>query len=112
MSPSLLNLANRGINNSMIHFSASIIIEFFLGVFLWWVAIYLITQNPFSRIPVKSVLDIGCGTALQLKEFARRGYKSIGLDLNREMLDFLEDKAKQNQTNLLTIISIYAILLA
>lgn len=34
----------------MIHFSAFIITEFVLGLFLWWVAIYLITQNPFNRI--------------------------------------------------------------
>jgi hypothetical protein len=34
----------------MIHFSTPIIIEFIIGLFLWWVAVYLITQNPFSRL--------------------------------------------------------------
>lgn len=34
----------------MIHFDPSILIEFGVGLFLWWVAVYLITQNPFSRI--------------------------------------------------------------
>ena len=34
----------------MINLNASIIIEFIFGLSLWWVAIYLITQNPFSRI--------------------------------------------------------------
>lgn len=34
----------------MIFFPAPIIAEFILGLFLWWVAIYLITQNPFSRL--------------------------------------------------------------
>ncbi len=33
----------------MITFSPAIIIEIFIGFLLWWVAIYLITQNPFSR---------------------------------------------------------------
>lgn len=27
-----------------------IVVEFLIGLFLWWFAIYLITQNPFSRI--------------------------------------------------------------
>lgn len=34
----------------MIHFNSFIIIEFILGLFLWWVAVYLFTQNPFNRI--------------------------------------------------------------
>lgn len=34
----------------MIHLSITVIIEFILGLFLWWTAIYLFTQNPFNRI--------------------------------------------------------------
>lgn len=34
----------------MIHFNYSIIIEFIIGLFLWWIAVYLIVQNPFSRL--------------------------------------------------------------
>lgn len=34
----------------MIHFTYPIIIEFFIGLFLWWIAVYLISQNPFSRL--------------------------------------------------------------
>jgi hypothetical protein len=34
----------------MIHLSLSIIFELVLGFFLWWMAVYLFTQNPFSRI--------------------------------------------------------------
>jgi len=33
----------------MIHFDPSILVEFGFGLFLWWVSVYLITQNPFSR---------------------------------------------------------------
>lgn len=34
----------------MIHLSSLIIIEIIIGLFLWWVAVYLIAQNPFSRL--------------------------------------------------------------
>lgn len=34
--------------------------------------------KKYSGIPVISVLDIACGTALQLEEMARRGYRAIG----------------------------------
>lgn len=34
----------------MIHLSYPIIIEFLAGLFIWWIAVYLITQNPFSRL--------------------------------------------------------------
>ena len=36
--------------------------------------------KKYSKTGVKSVLDLACGTALQLREMAKRGYKSIGLD--------------------------------
>ncbi len=35
---------------SMIHLSVPVIIEFFIGLIFWWLAIYLFTQNPFTRI--------------------------------------------------------------
>jgi SAM-dependent methyltransferase len=43
----------------------------------------------FSAIPVSRCLDIACGPSLQLREFARRGYRCIGLDKSRVMLDYL-----------------------
>jgi SAM-dependent methyltransferase len=46
-----------------------------------------------SGIEVKRFLDIGCGPALQLRELARRGYETIGLDRSPEMLDYLKEKA-------------------
>lgn len=55
--------------------------------------------KQYSKIKVKSVLDIGCGTALQLREFAKRNYKSIGLDISQNMLDYLKNVvAKENIT--------------
>ena len=33
--------------------------------------------KKYSKINVKSILDIACGTSLQLREFARRNYRCI-----------------------------------
>lgn len=49
--------------------------------------------KKYSLIKVKAVLDICCGTALQLREMARRGYRSIGLDSNSKMLDYLKKES-------------------
>lgn len=34
----------------MIHFSLLVIVEFIVGIFLWWVAVFLFAQNPYNRI--------------------------------------------------------------
>lgn len=34
----------------MIHFSTSIIVQLMLGLTLWWMGVYLITQNPLNRV--------------------------------------------------------------
>lgn len=51
--------------------------------------------SQYSDAPVKKVLDIGCGPSLQLRELAKRGYTSMGLDLSAEMLDHLKNKAEE-----------------
>jgi SAM-dependent methyltransferase len=51
--------------------------------------------KKFSKIKVTTVLDLCCGTALQLREMARRGYKSIGLDTSSRMLGYLKEKSLQ-----------------
>lgn len=58
--------------------------------------------SQYSKIEVKSVLDIGCGTALQLRELAKRGYESIGLDLNSEMLSYLKEAARKEGIDIKT----------
>ena len=47
----------------------------------------------YSRIPVSTVLELGCGPAPHLAELARRGYQYTGLDLSRAMLEFAQGKA-------------------
>ncbi|NMC51630.1 class I SAM-dependent methyltransferase [Candidatus Kuenenbacteria bacterium] len=53
--------------------------------------------KKYSKIKVKKVLDIACGPAGQLLEFARRGYKAVGLDSSAAMLGYLGAKEKQGK---------------
>ncbi len=48
----------------------------------------------FSKIPVRRVLDIGCGPSPHMEELARRGYQYVGLDNNKAMLEYSKKKAK------------------
>jgi SAM-dependent methyltransferase len=59
--------------------------------------------RKFSKIKVHSFLDIACGPSLQLREIARRGYKTIGLDLYPEMLEYLRKKAREERLKIETI---------
>ncbi len=46
---------------------------------------------------LESVLDIACGPGYHARDFARRGVRSVGLDLREEMIDFA--KAKDAEEN-------------
>jgi SAM-dependent methyltransferase len=48
----------------------------------------------YSKIPVRRVLELACGTSPHLEEWARRGYDYVGLDINRNMLSYAQSKAK------------------
>lgn len=47
----------------------------------------------FSEIPVKSVLELGCGNGPHLEELIKRGYRYSGLDLSEAMLAYSKEKA-------------------
>jgi SAM-dependent methyltransferase len=49
----------------------------------------------FSRIPVRSVLELGCGNSPHMIELARRGYQYSGLDLSEAMLEYSSQKASE-----------------
>ncbi len=51
--------------------------------------------DHFSLIPVRTMVEFGCGPAPHMVELMRRGYAYIGMDLNRKMLDFAGAKATQ-----------------
>ncbi len=47
----------------------------------------------FSLIPVKSVLELGCGNSPHMEELVKRGYQYNGLDLSKAMLEYSRQKA-------------------
>ncbi len=49
----------------------------------------------FSPRPVRSVLDLGCGTGSLTLALARRGYDMIGVDISTEMLSHARTRAEE-----------------
>jgi len=47
----------------------------------------------FSQIPVKSVLELGCGNCPHMEELVKRGYHYCGLDINENMLQYSTERA-------------------
>lgn len=46
----------------------------------------------YSKIPVQRVLELGCGTAPHAGELVKHNFQYIGLDINRNMLDYATDR--------------------
>jgi len=59
--------------------------------------------KKYSKIKVKAVLDLACGTALQLREMARRGYRAVGLDTSSKMLSYLKYKSSKEDLKVETV---------
>ncbi len=57
----------------------------------------------YSKIPVKRIIDIGCGPSKQVRELAKQGYEAVGLDLSAEMLQYLKQKAKKEGFDVETV---------
>jgi SAM-dependent methyltransferase len=57
----------------------------------------------FSKIRARRFLDIACGPSLQLREIAKRGYESVGLDSSPQMLRHLSQKAKEEGFRIETV---------
>jgi SAM-dependent methyltransferase len=49
--------------------------------------------RTYARRPIRTVLDIACGTGPHLIRLAERGYRMSGLDLSPENIDFLRQRA-------------------
>lgn len=56
--------------------------------------------NLLGRLHKKDLLDIGCGPAVYLAEFARSGANTLGVDLSRRMLDAARENAKMANVKL------------
>lgn len=52
-------------------------------------------MRRYSRCPVKSVLELGCGNSPHMTELVGRGYEYHGLDLSRDMLQYSRDIARK-----------------
>jgi SAM-dependent methyltransferase len=53
--------------------------------------------GKYSKIPVHSILDLGCGTGNHSLRLAKRGYDVTGVDRSNEMLDLARAKADQKK---------------
>ncbi|PIE35126.1 hypothetical protein CSA56_05450, partial [candidate division KSB3 bacterium] len=47
----------------------------------------------YTHIPVRSILDVACGTGHYTLEFARRGYRIQGVDMNDDICQYARQKA-------------------
>lgn len=59
--------------------------------------------KKYSKVKVSRVLDLACGTALQLREFARKGYEAIGLDSSASMIEYLKKQAAASGLEIETV---------
>ena len=49
--------------------------------------------EKFSKIPVKTILELAAGNSPYMEEVAGRGYHYVGLELNKKMIAFSRKKA-------------------
>lgn len=50
-------------------------------------------MRRYSLIPVKSVLELGCGNSPHMEELLKRGYQYNGIDISEEMIKYSKIKA-------------------
>jgi len=53
---------------------------------------------------VKSFLELGCGPAQHTREFARRGWRAVALDLSDDMIAFAKEESKREGLTIETIV--------
>lgn len=63
--------------------------------FLEWI---YSTHNKVVNTDEKTFLELACGPANHAREFVKRGWKSIGLDLSEDMIEYakMKDNAEQS----------------
>ncbi len=50
--------------------------------------------KKYSDIKVKKILDVGCGTCEHAIELAKRGYYVLGIDIDKNVLEYAKQKYK------------------
>ena len=53
--------------------------------------------KQYARLPIKNILEIGCGNSPHLGELLNRGYSYMGLDLSTAMLAYSSKKAAERK---------------
>ncbi len=67
---------------------------------------FLVSVFDSAAIPVREVLDLGCGTGSMTLALARRGYDMVGVDLSPDMLSRARERAyeSENTKNILFLL--------
>lgn len=52
--------------------------------------------RKYTKLRIKNILDLGCGTGEYTLELAKRGYRVIGIDISREMIHVANTKKELN----------------
>lgn len=58
---------------------------------------FLVSHFNSASIPVREVLDLGCGTGSMTLALARRGYDMVGVDLSPDMLARARERAYEDE---------------
>ena len=58
---------------------------------------FLVPRFHSAAIPVREVLDLGCGTGSMTLALARRGYDMVGVDLSPDMLSRARERAYEDE---------------
>jgi SAM-dependent methyltransferase len=56
--------------------------------------------QKYSAQPVRSILDLGCGTGNHALRLAAQGYRVVGIDRSEEMLTIANQKADEQAVNI------------
>jgi ubiquinone/menaquinone biosynthesis C-methylase UbiE len=65
------------------------------GIFKWDQDLVDLIEKQCALKPGASVLDLGCGGGDQAKLFARKGYRVVGIDKVRSLIEFATDAFKK-----------------
>jgi SAM-dependent methyltransferase len=58
-----------------------------------------------EQLSNKSFLEMACGPARHAREFSKRGWRSVGLDISEDMIKFAAEEAKNEGSNIETVVA-------